>query len=435
MAAERVCPVCGHKENEYTYFCTECGAKTIESSEAVHTEKSNEIKVDSVKENIYKKHVQDNNTASVVRTKDEGTNEAEVSKENTKEKKQPKKQLKFYIAIALAVLFIIILLISVFIKKNWNSSNDAGISDDGRAVKDEGGWSASAETGTYPHIHDNVNLLEDDQASFIENAINESINACGINIMLIIDDDLTDMPVQEYADTKCEELIENGAGYIILLDMESKTVYVSTGGNVIDDSQINQILNQAIFYMTESEYSTGLALIIEQMQECYIDINQSTYKNDDSAEEGIHRYELIVSDTTWTEAYNICLSKGGYLVRINSDEEYQAILQQIEEQGKRNIKFWIGGRRGPDTGSDYKWIYEDGKYGSEVLNTDEKYSSYWLENEPSYLDKSTNIEEACMNIVYLEKEQRWVWNDVPDDILAAASFYEGSIGYVCEYDN
>ena len=31
--ANRVCPNCGHIENEYTYFCTECGSKTVEQKE------------------------------------------------------------------------------------------------------------------------------------------------------------------------------------------------------------------------------------------------------------------------------------------------------------------------------------------------------------------------------------------------------------------
>lgn len=30
--AQRICPNCGHVENEYTFFCTECGTKTVEDN-------------------------------------------------------------------------------------------------------------------------------------------------------------------------------------------------------------------------------------------------------------------------------------------------------------------------------------------------------------------------------------------------------------------
>lgn len=152
-------------------------------------------------------------------------------------------------------------------------------------------------------------------------------------------------------------------------------------------------------------------------------------------ETGIHTYELIIDDVTWMEAYQNCLDRGGYLVRINSDDEYQAILQQIDEEGQGKIKFWLGGTRGMADTYEYRWIYEDGTYGSEILNENEKYSSYWLDGEPSFYDETVSQDEMYMNMFYISKEKRWVWNDVPNDLIAVAEFYSGTVGYICEYED
>lgn len=152
-------------------------------------------------------------------------------------------------------------------------------------------------------------------------------------------------------------------------------------------------------------------------------------------EEGIHTYELIASDVTWQEAYEDCLMRGGHLVRINSEEEYQAILQKIREEEKQNIKFWLGGRRASADSREYRWVYEDGSYGEEILNQDGKYTSYWLSGEPSYEGETPDNPEMYMNMFYMSREERFVWNDVPEDILAVVSSYAGTIGYICEYDD
>lgn len=150
-------------------------------------------------------------------------------------------------------------------------------------------------------------------------------------------------------------------------------------------------------------------------------------------EEGVHTYELIVSDMTWTQAYEDCIARGGHLVRINSEEEYQAILQQISQEDKNNIKFWLGGTRDADS-HEYHWVYEDGTYGDEVLNGNDKYASYWLSGEPSYEDEAVGSQEMYMNMFYMKKEDRWVWNDVPDDLIAVVNTYAGTVGYICEYE-
>ncbi len=151
------------------------------------------------------------------------------------------------------------------------------------------------------------------------------------------------------------------------------------------------------------------------------------------SEEGVHTYELLVGDVTWTQAYEDCIARGGHLVRINSEEEYQAILQQIRQEDKNNIKFWLGGRREADS-HEYRWAYEDGSHGDEVLNQDEKYASYWLSGEPSYEDTAVGSQEMHMNMFYIKKEDRWVWNDAPDDLLAVVNAYAGTVGYICEYE-
>lgn len=156
---------------------------------------------------------------------------------------------------------------------------------------------------------------------------------------------------------------------------------------------------------------------------------------EESTEEGIYSYELIVSDVTWMQAYDDCIARGGHLVRINSEEEYQAILQQISEEDKTNIKFWLGGMRASADSYEYRWVYEDGTYGDEILNQDDKYLSYWLSGEPSYQGETPEDQEMYLNMFYRGKEERWVWNDVPNDIIAVVNSYSGTVGYICEYEN
>lgn len=155
-------------------------------------------------------------------------------------------------------------------------------------------------------------------------------------------------------------------------------------------------------------------------------------ENYDSLEGGIHTYSYIVDDCSWSQAFVKAKNMGGYLVHINSAEEYEHILDEIEALGLENIQFRIGGRRDLD-GDSYYWVNENNEFYGEKLN-DSSYWAYqvWMGNEPSFVDGE--IQENCMDIYYYSKESRWGWNDVPDDIIEIAPFFSGRIGYIVEYD-
>ena len=153
----------------------------------------------------------------------------------------------------------------------------------------------------------------------------------------------------------------------------------------------------------------------------------------DITEGGIHKYEYVVNDCSWSEAYQKCLESGGYLARINSQEEYDYILSQINQNQMENIHFRIGGRR-DENSQDYYWVDDmNNLYGEKINSEDYWCSGQWMTGEPSFSDKDT--QENCLDIFYYQKEDRWGWNDVPDDILKTVPEYAGKLGYICEYEN
>ena len=154
----------------------------------------------------------------------------------------------------------------------------------------------------------------------------------------------------------------------------------------------------------------------------------------DPEEGGIQRYEYVRKDCTWQEAFDECKAKGGYLVRINSEEEYQYILSEIQSRGMEDVHFFLGGRR--DVGeSEYYWADQENElYGERVDSSDYWCRNEWMTGEPSLRDNAVNIEEDCLDMFYYKNVGKWVWNDVPNDILSAVPTYAGKIGYICEYE-
>lgn len=143
-------------------------------------------------------------------------------------------------------------------------------------------------------------------------------------------------------------------------------------------------------------------------------------------DETIHSYQYLVEDCSWTEAAQRCRERGGYLAVINSQEEYDYIIQQIEDSQLEKTIFFLGATRGE--GEEYHWVDENGEVIDGPLNG----ASYWMQNEPSFQDGE--IQEDVLSMFYYDEEGRWVWNDIPSNLLEHFSNYSGKIGYICEID-
>jgi len=150
---------------------------------------------------------------------------------------------------------------------------------------------------------------------------------------------------------------------------------------------------------------------------------------------GIHRYEYAMLDGTWEDAYLICKAKGGHLVTFETQEEFDYVTSDLESKDQRGNMFYIGGRR--DLSSrDYYWVDADNDLIGDPLNSLTAWNvNCWLTGEPSFRDTTLGLDEHVLDIFYYKDLGRWVWNDVPNDLLSAVSTYRGKIGYICEYED
>ena len=131
---------------------------------------------------------------------------------------------------------------------------------------------------------------------------------------------------------------------------------------------------------------------------------------------GVHTYEAVKSDVSWTEARKLASDTGGYLVTINNQEELIRVVQMAEDAGFDKI--WIGCHR------------ENGNLIWESGETVDYYP--WDNGEPSYSDAGDGVSEDYLLLWY--RNGRWVYNDSRENPLKDYfDMYGGKIGYVIEH--
>ena len=124
-----------------------------------------------------------------------------------------------------------------------------------------------------------------------------------------------------------------------------------------------------------------------------------------SLETGCYLFRL--SNSTWYESRGECQQSGGYLVEIDSRDEYQAILDEIRRRGwEMDLGFWIG----------LTDIFHDGTWVWDHLGRPLDFSK-WAPGEPNNL----NGLQHCAAI------DRTGWTDVSCDSEKTEQYGYGTI--------
>lgn len=160
-----------------------------------------------------------------------------------------------------------------------------------------------------------------------------------------------------------------------------------------------------------------------------IDIGNSQENKIEGKDNNTHTYDFVIANITWEDAYQKCMSKGCHLLSIDSEDEYKYIINEIENNGLEHYIFYVGAYR-PEEDVYYYWTNENGYLNDEAIND----IPYWMNNEPSFEDVSLGIDEHYSDLFYFVDEQRWVINDIPNDIISVMPSYHGRMGYICEYE-
>lgn len=129
------------------------------------------------------------------------------------------------------------------------------------------------------------------------------------------------------------------------------------------------------------------------------------------------QYMLYSADLSWQEAEEKCVSIGGHLATIKSEDDFARICSLLEGSDAEYV--WVGAVRGDD--GSIKWT--DGA----------AYDYYvWAPGEPSLSDA---YDGAAENYIMLVKQSdgTWAYNDSRADPMENYSrYYSGKMAYICQ---
>jgi len=127
-----------------------------------------------------------------------------------------------------------------------------------------------------------------------------------------------------------------------------------------------------------------------------------------------HKYTVINTSKSWTNAKKDCEKRGGYLVTITSEDEQKFIEDLLKKNGNLP-NYWLGG-------------YYEKRNWQWVTGEPFDYTNY-MPGEPNYSNGENKLMLSCIS---RGKGMPYQWNDMNSD---GNNGGWGKLGYICEYDN
>ena len=168
-------------------------------------------------------------------------------------------------------------------------------------------WTPEKVNAEVYYVYDEADLLSDAEEADLDNQIYSLIESTGWNIYAVTIDDAQGFTTAEFADAIYEEWAGiDTDGFLVLIDMDNREIYLSTSGIVIRyvyDERVESVLDTGFSYISNGEYANCLSEMIGSVEYYYGEGIPEDQYNYDVETGAISEYNVL----TWTEAVPVLL--------------------------------------------------------------------------------------------------------------------------------
>lgn len=119
-------------------------------------------------------------------------------------------------------------------------------------------------------VFDQADLMAVDETKTLAQQAKEFEEKSGWEVFIVTKDDYDGRSAMEYADDFFDERTDvSDSGFVLLIDMYIREIYVSTAGDAIpcfNDERIEYILDEGYYYVADGEYADGFEAMLDEAE-------------------------------------------------------------------------------------------------------------------------------------------------------------------------